>query len=166
MQPDLQTITSIGAAAAPFLIAGLAGLGWLYKHERERRASAEQQISERKRQVYLALLSVYFDMMKGVKVSNPLDEKELATRLFDASADLLLFGSDDVSRAFNRLRRRALMNEMRLLDLGELMIVIRKDMGHRRTRMSADEALSHFINDYDPAFARRVLPHNAPDTST
>ena len=104
MQPDLQTITSIGAAAAPFLIAGLAGLGWLYKHERERRASAEQQISERKRQVYLALLSVYFDMMKGVKVSNPLDEKELATRLFDASADLLLFGSDDVTRAFNRLR--------------------------------------------------------------
>ena len=157
MQPDWPLVAKIGAAMSPFLLAALAGLGWMYKHERERRSAAEQQISERKRQAYLALLSVYFDMMRGVKAAKVSDEKEAATCLFDAGAELLLFGSDGVIKAFNRLRQRAQANELRLLDLGELMVAIRRDMGHRKTKMTADEALAHFINDYDPEFARRVI---------
>lgn len=53
MQPDLNTIISVLAALSPILLVILGGIGWLYRHEKERREAVERQLSEHKYKAYI-----------------------------------------------------------------------------------------------------------------
>jgi hypothetical protein len=111
-------------------------VGWLCKHERERRSAAEQQLSDRKREAYLGLLNVYFEMMKGTKAGRPMQVDKVAQRMFDVSKELLLYGSDEVVRQYQKMLSDARSETMTLLSLGELIVALRRDMGHRRTDLT------------------------------
>ncbi len=61
MKPDWNVIISLLAALAPIFLGLLGGIGWLYKHEKERRESAESPIIEFLQQkAYIALLRNLF----------------------------------------------------------------------------------------------------------
>ncbi|MFV0408381.1 MAG: hypothetical protein ACK5LJ_01375 [Paracoccus sp. (in: a-proteobacteria)] len=51
----------------PILVIILAGIGWLYRQEKEKRLQIEKQLSESKYNVYIKLLTVFFDILKQVK---------------------------------------------------------------------------------------------------
>lgn len=44
------TALTVLTVLTPVLVVLLTGVGWLYRHERERRTAAEHQVSERKYQ--------------------------------------------------------------------------------------------------------------------
>ena len=100
MQPDWNAIISLLAVLAPIFLALLGGIGWLYRHEKERRESAESQLSERKHKAYITLLEIFFDMMKATKSGKNLNEKSVIDRMMDANKELILYGSDDVVRIY------------------------------------------------------------------
>lgn len=83
------TALTVLSALTPVLVVLLTAVGWLYRHERERRSAAERQISERKYQAYVALLNVFFDIMKALRQKKQLNQKELVDRMFDANKDLM-----------------------------------------------------------------------------
>jgi len=58
--------------AIPVLLLILGGIGWLYRHEKERRLQIEKQLSDRKYEVYIKLLTVFFDILKQVKKGQPI----------------------------------------------------------------------------------------------
>jgi hypothetical protein len=152
----VQTLITVLAAVSPLLIVLLGGVGYLYRHERERREDAEKQVSERKHQAYLSVLNIYFDLMKPENRGKPAP-KHLADEMFDANKELMLFGSDGVVMSyldwFQELRR----GTMHMERLGELVVAIRRDMGHPKTALRSEAVLRHLITDYDEAKASGQL---------
>lgn len=141
------------AIASPFLLAALAGSGWLYRHERERRAAVERQVSERKYAAYTTLLDIFFTMMKGMKGAKGLTEKELTDRMIDANKDLMLFASDPVLRLYHEFLRNSREGVVDMEQFGEIIVAIRRDMGNAKTKVTAENVLRQIITDYDAAKA-------------
>ena len=142
-------MTNLFAALSPVLVVLLGGLGWLYRHERERRQAAESQLSERKRKAYTMLLDVFFDVLKATKTGKAPSEKSLATRMYDANVELVLYGSDTVLRVYQDFLRTSREGRTDLRLFGALVAAIRRDMGHLRSKVGADEVLRQFVNDFD-----------------
>jgi hypothetical protein len=144
-------VISLLAVTSPLLLALLAGVGWLYRHERERRAAAEQQISERKRAAYLQLLEIFFGSMKAISLGKAVkgNEKNLIEKMWDANQELILYGSDEVIRIYQAWLGEAREGFLDLEKFGQLIVAVRRDMGHMKTDISHDEVLRPFIRDYD-----------------
>jgi hypothetical protein len=149
-----ETIIAVLAAFSPFLLALIGGLGWLYRHERELKEEAYKQVSERKREAYIALLKIFFDTIKAIKIGKNLSEQEMSDRMIDASKELILYGSDDVVRIYQSWMTEARKGQSSLDRFGELVLAIRRDMGHLKTNIKPDEVLRQFIIDYDETKAK------------
>lgn len=144
----------------PVLLLLLTGMGWLYRHERERRELVERQLSEPKYKAYMALINVFFDAMKATKGEKPLGE--LTDRMIDANKDVVIYGSDDVVKTYlswqAKTRARSGGMELELFELfGEVVIAIRRDMGNPKTKIVSRDILRMIITDFDEALARGKL---------
>ncbi len=103
MVDGLETFVSVLAATSPLLILFLAGMGWLYRHEKERREAIERQLSDRKYQTYLSLIGIFLDVMKSVKAKKPIDESSITDRMFDV---VILATSSSQSGVIWEIRKR------------------------------------------------------------
>lgn len=146
--PDTTALTVL-TALTPVLVVLLGGVGWLYRHERERRTAAEHQVSERKYQAYITLLNIFFDMLKDVRHGKTPNRDAMNDKMIDAMKDLTLFSSDDVLLFFNDWWQRNRRGEVDLEQFGQLFVEIRRDMGSPRTRVTSDDVLRQLILDYD-----------------
>lgn len=157
MQFDWNTVFAV---LTPVLLVLLTGVGWFYKHERERREAAEHQVSEHKYRTYIHLLDIFFDTMKATKAGKNMSEKELHDSMFDVNKDIILYGSDDVVRIYQKWLEDAQKGAGGIAGVerfGELVVAIRRDMGYPKTKISSDEVLRQFITDYDEVKAKGQL---------
>jgi hypothetical protein len=158
------TALTLLTAVTPVLVLLLGGLGWLYKHERERRAAAEQQVSERKYQAYVTLMNIFFEQFKTSRHGQRVSQDKLADLMADANKDLMLFGSDDVLRLYQNWLYNTRRGLVDMEQFGGIIVAIRKDMGHHNTSITSDEVLRQLITDYDKAKAegtlQRIVPAN------
>jgi predicted DNA-binding ribbon-helix-helix protein len=151
------TLLAILTVATPFLLLVLGGVGWLYRHERERRAAAEQQVSERKYQAYLALLNIFFDQFKAIRHKKQLPMGQLVDRMVDANKELMLYASDDVLSLYQDWLEQSRRGVVDMEQFGQLIVEIRRDMGHPKTGISSDDVLRQVITDYDQVKAQGGL---------
>jgi hypothetical protein len=161
----LRTFLNTLAAISPVLVVLLAGVGWLYRHERERREAVERQVSELKYRSYISLLDIFFDMMKATRMGKPIKERELVDRMVDANKDLMLYGSDDVVSLYHQWQIEMRAGQLDMTRLGQLVVAIRRDMGNATTRITADDVLRQIITDYDEAKARGDLIQRTTPTN-
>ena len=150
-------ITSFSPIIVVILSAIIAGLGYLYKSERDRREGVERQLSEHKYNTYMTLMNMYTDVMKASKTSKPLKPEDLVDRMQDLGKDLIIYGSDDVVKAFQKWVDAGRKGQMSIKQFGELVVAIRRDMGNKRTKITHEEVLRQFINDYDDAKAKGLI---------
>jgi len=100
---DWSTILTTIAPILVVLLSGIvAALSYLYRHERERREEVERQLSEHKYTTYMALMNTYTDVIKAAKAGKPLRPDDLTERMQELSKDLIIYGSDDVVKAFQK----------------------------------------------------------------
>lgn len=151
MQDNWETVAWVLASISPFLLALLAGVGWLYRHERERREAVERQLSEKKYRAYIALVDIFFDVMKDMKESSTIDQKVVVRRMMDANKELMLFGSDEVVSTYQRWLTSARNEKPVFAQFAQLIIAMRRDMGNHKTNMTPDDVLRSLITDYDKA---------------
>ena len=127
-----------------------AAIGWLFKTERDKRYEVEKQLSKKKYDVYQGVIQLFIDIMNGLRNNDHMQPVETQSRMIDLMKDMIIYGSDPVLIKFSHLRLRA--NEkypMYNLKLYyELMLEIRKDMGHPRTNAGLDEMMGIFLSDY------------------
>lgn len=152
------------AASAPLLLAVLGAAGWLYRHERELKEAAESQVSEHKYKAYIELLDIFFDMFKASKKGTNINQNRLVDRTFDANKELTLYASDDVLRIHQNWMGEARSGIMDLGRFGDLIVAIRKDMGHPETTITSDDVLRQLISDYDQAKAEGKLRQVQPSS--
>lgn len=152
-------------ALTTILVVLLGGVGWLYRHERERRTAAEQQVSERKYRAYITLLDIFFDMMKDQRHGKKPSEATLVDRMTEANKELMLYASDDVLALYQHWLAESRQGVMDLGQFGDLIVAIRRDMGHAKTQVTADDVLRQMITDYDKAKATGKLRVTRSDLS-
>ena len=142
---------------AILLGALLAAIGALWRHERQRRVDVERQLSERKYGAYIALLNVFFDSFKADRRGKPLEETELVDRMIDVNKDLMIYGAEDVVTLYHKWTLEMRAGTVEIERLGDLVVAIRRDMGHPKTKISSEDVLRQLITDYDAAKARGEL---------
>jgi hypothetical protein len=151
------------AVLSPFLLLVTAGVGWLYRHERERRTSVENQLSEHKYRVYIELLNIFFESFKATRSERPAQpDSELVDRMMDVNKELMIYGSDDVALTYQKWleasrKELAAGRNAPVRGFGEVVIAIRRDMGNRKTRMTPDNVLRQLVTDYDDAKAKGLI---------
>lgn len=145
---DVGQLTTV---LVPVLIVFIGGAGWWIRHERERREAVESQLSEKKYLCYMSLLNIFFDVLKAG--NNP--QVDLTTRMMDANRDLLIYGSDEVFRTYHNWTKSVNAGEKAMLHgFGEVILAIRRDMGHPKTKLTSDHVLRSFITDFDTQRAK------------
>lgn len=105
------------------------------------------KLSDKKYSTYHEILTILFDLINQTKGLKTFSDDEVLNRIMDVKRDLILYGNDKIIKKFFELEDNQLKGGYRLWNWAELAAIARKDMGNRRTRISADEILrSLFTN--------------------
>ncbi len=128
----------------PILVVILAGIGWLYRHEKEKRLQIEKQLSESKYKVYIQLLTVFFHIFKQVKKGQKTNADKLIGTMVDIKKELIIYGNDDVLKSFFNWEKASQSNE-NLYALAHLVIEVRKDMGNPKTKITTLDFLNSLV---------------------
>ena len=139
----------------PILVLALAGLGYLYKAEREKREAVERQLSDKKYETYVALMGVFFGMLTRTLSGRSTEPgTEVVAKMIDIHKDLMIYGADEVLTTYESWMtetRRSQTPQKALRGFGEVVVAIRRDMGQRETKVTSDHVLRLLITDYDDA---------------
>lgn len=130
----------------PILLVLLGGVGWLYKHEKEKRLEVEKQLSVKKYDVYVRLLTVFFNILKRVKKGQPTNADKLVDTMIEIKKDIIIFGSDEVLNNFFNWEKKSHSKES-LKALSELVISVRRDMGNPKTKITSNDFLKSLVQD-------------------
>lgn len=142
----------IDTAIWTVLITALLGaIGWLFRAEKEKRAAIENQLSEKKYKVYQSVIGLFIEIINSVRKNQPLDQEYLFEKMTGITKELIIYGSDPVLKRFSYYKQHASPQEpIRALKLYyDVMIAIRKDMGHPKTVANEDDLLGMFLADYN-----------------
>jgi hypothetical protein len=141
-------VAIIAAAATAFVSVLSIVLGKAY----EARALVRREHRERKVPVYEDLIKFMSRVLMGSKTGDAPAEKEILQFMSDFTQRIMVWGSDEVLAAWVRWRREAGLNAnpMQLLLLYEqLILTIRRDLGHRNKSLATGDVLALFVNDID-----------------
>lgn len=120
-----------------------AGLGYIVKQQREKIKEINSQLSVQKYEMYNEVLNLFFDIMKENKGGKKISATTLGIRVLTVKQQMLIYAPDQVITKFLEWTRyTANMKEgdmKHFLIYLDLMILIRKDMGHPKTSFVPDD---------------------------
>lgn len=163
MQLDADTLALTKSALAyltPFLLAALAGLGTLYNHERNKRHQIEQKLNDNKAKIYASFVEDYSALFfkPGGKEHTAEDYMRIVERVQNFARNSMVYASDEVVEKFSRFYKlqNTAVESMTLADtyerldsFSDVVIAIRKELGHTKTKLSYDTIGTLLITDYD-----------------
>jgi hypothetical protein len=135
------SISEILVAVLTFVAAGF---GYIIKEQRDKIKTIQDQLADKKYLLYNEIFSVFFDLIKGQKGIGKTREKDLAARLIDIKKDLFIYGPDLIVTKFIEWNRYVSNNQGDIKHAQiylELFVLIRKDMGHVKTRITESDIL-------------------------
>jgi hypothetical protein len=148
-QSQLSVAIVAGSIAASASLISL----FVTKHL-DRKATIQQENRSKKIPVYEELLGLFFEVFYATKSAKAEDQHsfspELLTKFTNMSQKLIIWGSDDVIKAFANFRTGAVEknDSMALVNsLGSVFLAIRRDLGHKDVKLSHQDLLKLFIND-------------------
>ena len=127
-------------------------LGFIIKVQHDKILSIKNQISDRKYNVYNEIFSIFFDIMReGKGFTKKLKPNDLPDRIIKVKKDLLIYGTDEIIKKFtewnvNCNNPNQMLNFQNYLDL---FILIRKDMGYKKSKLTEKDILRIIMGDDD-----------------
>ena len=142
-------LQTVGVAA---ITAFLTYIGYGVATSLQRSAEKDKALEAEKREAYKNLLSLLFGVLKSVKIGGPESvEKEIGEKFFELTRDLTVYASDEVLRLFIRFKRQQQpADPLEVITLfGDIIVAVRKDLGHSKTSITRNDVLSTFITDIE-----------------
>lgn len=109
----------------------------------------------KKIEVYDKVIKFFFDSILASKLGRePKTEQELVQGFSDMTPDLILWASDDVLNLYIKFRQLA-NNNMQdsssnpILLFGQMLLAMRKDLGHQNNKLNELLILGTFVNDVE-----------------
>jgi len=150
---DSDLAVAIIAAAATVLVSVLSVvLGNIY----EAREQVQREHREKKIPVYEDLIAFLFRVLLGVKTGSAPTEEDMLKFMSEFNQRAMVWGSDEVLAAWIKWRRAAINSSspgtqpLELVFLyEELILAIRRDLGHKNSGLKRGDILALFVNDID-----------------
>ena len=142
---------------SPVLMAIGGIITWFIKSKTEELRTLEEKLRQERKSVYINLLSPYIRLFaKPPQIKETLDE--ITSYEYRKTAfDFILFGSDEVVRAYNEFTNYVYQSEsVRSMDSqelmrlwGKLLLEIRKSLGNKHTKLNEFDMLKGMIKDIE-----------------
>ena len=132
------------------LTASTAILGFLWQRQTERIKIIENQLSQNKYKAYGELVTIFYDILKDVKNKKDTNNKDLMVKLINSKKDLFIYGSDTVFKKLNIWLTYSSTHEGDPKHMNyflDLMLEIRKDMGHKETKLTHRDIMISLIQN-------------------
>lgn len=154
------SIQAFLAILSPFLLLGLAGLGALYKMERDKRKEVETRLNENKAKIYSDFIRSYSSLFfkENGKEKTQSDLTRIAIDIQNFSRQALLYASDEVLERYHYMYRLHMkpppdgdaMASVRenIRAFASVVKAIRKELGHTRTKINTDLIGGLLVTDY------------------
>ena len=149
----------IGAGIASVVIGGVIAGAFRMRLKRiDEAAVLREQLRDKKIPTLEQLVAMIFDAQFAAKKGNPpLDEKELIKRMVNITQELVIWGSDDMLNAYHTFREATFKQAagtahpmQTVYAVEDLLMAIRKDVGHKNKDLKRGSILRLFINDLPP----------------
>ena len=164
--PSGQAILKSAKSANPAVIVGLVTasvtaivsvLSILISKHLERRAQILQDLRSKKTPIYEKIIDTLFKVtFAGVLGEEQPTEKELLLFFTRTTQELVVWGSDDVLRAFEKFKTtisgqhgKEKQSTITVFCLEDFLFELRRDLGHLNKGMKRGSILRIFVNDID-----------------
>lgn len=140
---------------AVILVALLTGflsiLGIIISKFLEYRQKKQLYLYEKKEKAYASFIKMVYKMQECIKKGEDYSDKDMLEDVLNFSKELTLWGSNKVIKKWIEFRNTDYSNTEDynnvLYNLEDIIIEIRKDMGHKKFGLNKGDILSFFIND-------------------
>ena len=140
---------------AVILVALLTGflsiLGIIISKFLEYRQKKQLYLYGKKEKAYASFIKMVYKMQECIKKGEDYSDKDMLEDVLNFSKELTLWGSNKVIRKWIEFRNTDYSNPSDynniLYNLEDIIIEIRKDMGHKKFGLNKGDILSFFIND-------------------
>lgn len=130
-------------------------LGWTVHRKTEQIKIMENQLSEKKYKAYADIVTVFYGILKDVKSNKNESHTKMMGKMIDSKRDILMYGSDEVIRKFNKWL--CISQKSEIGDDGnplshmrfflEFILEIRKDMQGGKTKITEREILINLVQN-------------------
>lgn len=145
----------IGQAPWQFITILIALLGTLITFSSNLQIQIRNEQKPKKTEIYDKVIKFFFDSILATRLGRqPKTQNELVQELADMTPDLILWASDDVLNLYIKFRQVA-SNNMQdtsrnpILLLGQIVLAMRKDLGHQNNQLNEKSILGTFVNDIE-----------------
>lgn len=140
--------------AVAIVAAGLAGLvsivSLALSKAYETRSAIRQDLRAKKLPVYEGIVGTLFTVMFAEKIGKtPLQSDDLVKWFAETTEKLSIWGSDELVLAFGKFKNGFSDENPGLFGFEELILAIRKDLGHNGRKLKRGSILSLFVTDID-----------------
>ncbi|WP_412495000.1 hypothetical protein [Shewanella algae] len=144
------------AASATVLVSVVSVL---FSKKQEHKVDIENQLREKKIPIYENIIEFIFLITFAEKLGKAQPtEQEMIAFFADTTRDLVIWGSKDIVQAFGNFKDMlgscAANGDTAgmLATVEDFLFAIRKDLGHKHTKITRGEILRLYINDVDTYF--------------
>ncbi|MFS0518891.1 hypothetical protein ACEYW6_29935 [Nostoc sp. UIC 10607] len=145
----------IGQAPWQFVTILIALLGTLITFASNFQIQIRNEQKPKKIEIYDKVIKFFFDSILASKLGRePKTEQELVQGFSDMTPDLILWASDDVLNLYIKFRQ-VTNNSMQdspnnpILLFGQMLLAMRKDLGHQNNHINEHSILGTFVNDVE-----------------
>jgi len=145
----------IGQAPWQFITILIALLGALITFASNLQIQIRNEQKPKKTEIYDKVINFFFDSILATKLGRePKSQEELVQGFADMTPDLILWASDDVLNLYIQFRQMATNNindssRNPILLFGQILLAMRKDLGHQNKRINELSILGTFVNDIE-----------------
>lgn len=131
-----------------FLGIIIASLGFIIKNQYEKIIEIKSQLSNKKYELYLKVYTIFFELVeKKSKKEKP--TKKIETLINEIKKEMFIYAPDNIIEKFldwnNNIENEE--NTLKRLDFfNELLILIRKDMGNPKTKITKDHLIRSILS--------------------
>ncbi|MEW5858751.1 MAG: hypothetical protein AB1861_15405 [Cyanobacteriota bacterium] len=145
----------IGQAPWQFITILIALLGALITVAGNLQIQIRNEQKPQKIEIYDKVIKLFFGTIWATKLGEaPKTQEELVKGLVDITPDLILWASDDVLSIYIKFRK---ISESNLQDpssnpillFGQMLLAMRKDLGHQNKEIDELSILGTFVNDVE-----------------
>jgi hypothetical protein len=140
-----KAIVAAGATVMASLVALIGSKAY------EARLAVRQELRAKKTPVYESIVGTLYKLMFATMLSKPqMSEQEVKQFIAETTERLTIWGSDALLSQWGKWKTEAAANQDRaLFGFEELLLAIRRDLGHRNWRIQRGTILRMFVTDID-----------------
>ena len=124
---------------------------WRVQYKKEKIKNIENQLSQKKFEIYSELVYIIFDTINGDKIGKKVGNNELLKRILEIKKNMFLYVSDEMFHAFTEwtleLQKPANNGVDHFKKYFELMKLVRKDMGQKNTKLTLDDFMIYLMQN-------------------